>query len=388
MAKGRGRRESSINRPDRIVEKRFKENLPQRNRFNRRSWSPVRDNRWRENNSRYNKNGRNRDRFENSRRRSTPRRHSNSRRRSTSRGQSNFRRRSNSRHRSPYQNNKYRQPERKNRSRSPVQRKRDFSVDRYRNRKDDRDNNRNRSIRVKGIQSNKSKSLSPLQKQQRHSRSRSRSRSYSNKHRTLNSKLEVRARSKTPENRKQFQRNVSNDDEQQIERAVRTAALPPRHSSSSSSGSSSDSDSDSDSDHGKEATKNFGLVTADGEKIELKKTTKYTPVIAQKKPTSTYVPPSQPRKTLTEEEKEARLCEMQQNAKWHNKQLNMNRMRNEERLKRETEEEKNVEFDRNYIHKEMHKALTNQDSVEARLKSNKNNIQRMSSSMHSHFARK
>lgn len=79
---------------------------------------------------------------------------------------------------------------------------------------------------------------------------------------------------------------------------------------------------------------------------------------------------------------------MQKNAEWHDTEQHISRKRNEERARRDTEQEKHLEFDRNYIHKEMHKALTNQDSVEARLKSNKNNIQRMSSSMSSHFAKK
>lgn len=276
---------------------------------------------------------------------------------------------------SPYRNRK---------SRSPVRKRRSASADRYRaSRRNDeahskrRENDRRHDDRKRS----RSRSTSPNRKERRESRSRSRSRSKWTKESSKS--VHSQKRTKSPEKLPLTMPNKHIDEK----RTVQPKILPSRKSSSSSSGSS---DSDTDSDNGKAPLKPFGLVTASGEKIELerKNDSKNVPIVAQKKPTSTFVPPSQPKKKLTDEEKEARLREMQKNAKWHDQELYINRKRNEERAKHESEEEKNIEFDRNYIHKEMHKALTNQDSVEARLKSNKNNIQRMSSSMHSHFAKK
>lgn len=134
------------------------------------------------------------------------------------------------------------------------------------------------------------------------------------------------------------------------------------------------------------------MVTATGEKIELKtkgehKRESPKPSGGADKTSATLVAPVA-RKPLTEEEKQQRLHEMQQNANWHESQQNIKRQHIKERSEREQAEEKTTEFDRNYIHKEMNKALSKEDSLEARLKSNKNNIQRKSSSMHSHFTKK
>lgn len=173
---------------------------------------------------------------------------------------------------------------------------------------------------------------------------------------------------------------------------------PPKRSSStqsSDSDSSSSSSSSSDSDRSPPVARNYGLVTAGGQKIELKnkgddrrRSSRTPPKVASgsKKPTSTYVRPEKAR--LTEEDKEKRLREMQKNANWREKEREIDMKRSQYEAKRDAEKEQKTAFDRDYINKQMHKALATHTSVEARIKSNLNNIQRMGSSMNSSFVRK
>lgn len=79
---------------------------------------------------------------------------------------------------------------------------------------------------------------------------------------------------------------------------------------------------------------------------------------------------------------------MQQNADWREKERAMDLKRSQEEAKREAEKEQKTQFDKDYINKQMHKALANHTSVEARIKSNLNNIQRTGNSMNSSFVRK
>lgn len=140
------------------------------------------------------------------------------------------------------------------------------------------------------------------------------------------------------------------------------------------------------------AARSFGLVTADGKKIELKRThekhERKSPTqtsVANKKP-ATFVPP--PKKALTEEEKAKRLSEMQENVKWAVEERTKNFMRSQAEAKRDAEQQAADKFDKNYMHKELHKAFHNQDSVEARIKSKVNTIQRTSNSMNSNFTKR
>lgn len=140
------------------------------------------------------------------------------------------------------------------------------------------------------------------------------------------------------------------------------------------------------------AFRSYGLVTADGKKIELKGTHensgRKSPArtsVSDKKPT-TYVPP--PKKALTDEEKARRLSEMQENVKWAVEERTKSFMRNQEEAKREAEKQAADKFDKDYMHKELHKAFHNQDSVEARIKSKVNSIQRTSNSMNSNFTKR
>lgn len=136
-------------------------------------------------------------------------------------------------------------------------------------------------------------------------------------------------------------------------------------------------------------------MTAGGEKIAIKPTAspKTTHSDDTKKATSSRKQPAfvrgadRPTK-LSEEEKQKRLAEMQSNAEWRDdeRRRNVNKYR-AETAREEAERQKDT-FDRDYINKELHKAMANQNSVESRLRANKNNIQRSSGAMDSNFAKR
>lgn len=200
-------------------------------------------------------------------------------------------------------------------------------------------------------------------------------------------------------------KSVSKDRESPNNRPIYTVAMPPIRASSTSSTNSSSSSSSNNSKSGTAsdeseaemrkrllAAQSFGLVTADGKKIELKgtqeKNSRKSPAhtsVSSNKPTP-YVPP--PKKPLTDEEKALRLKEMQENVKWAVEERTKNFIRNQEEAKREAEQNAADKFDKNYMHKELHKAFHNQDSVESRIKSKLNTIQRTKSSMNSNFTKR
>lgn len=79
---------------------------------------------------------------------------------------------------------------------------------------------------------------------------------------------------------------------------------------------------------------------------------------------------------------------MEQNANWRETEREINVKRSRDDARRESEQEKNTQFDRDYINKQMQKALSNHSSVEDRIKSKLNNIQRTGQSMNQSFIRK
>lgn len=133
-------------------------------------------------------------------------------------------------------------------------------------------------------------------------------------------------------------------------------------------------------------------MTASGEAIALKNPSQsYT----SRKPTQTREPSksdtkkpaNQSRTKLTEEEKEERLREMTKNAEWRDKERESYVRKYHEDGRKEEDKHRAEEFDRNFIHKELHKSAQS-ETVESRLKSNRNNIQRSSGVMNTNFARR
>lgn len=154
-------------------------------------------------------------------------------------------------------------------------------------------------------------------------------------------------------------------------------------------------DSDEDRSRRVAANRNYGLVTASGESIALKNAvksytdrkamepTKDTKKIDWKKTSSQ----SSSRPKLSDAEKAERLREMTKNAEARDKERE-SYVRNYRKADRKEEERhRDEEFDRNFIHKELHKSAQS-ETVESRLKSNRNNIQRSSGAMDTNFAKR
>lgn len=91
---------------------------------------------------------------------------------------------------------------------------------------------------------------------------------------------------------------------------------------------------------------------------------------------------------LSEAEKEARLREMMENASWREEDRVKSVQKHREANAREEEHYKTQQFDKEFINKEVKKAIANQSSVGSRIRSNLNNIQRTSAAMNSNFTRK
>lgn len=131
----------------------------------------------------------------------------------------------------------------------------------------------------------------------------------------------------------------------------------------------------------------YGLVSADGKKIEIKN--KYQPVERKEsdKATKKMIQAKPKRVALTEEEKERKLMEMQDNARMRVIECQQIMERNK-KDKQAEEAQLSQTFDKDYVNKEMRKALANQFSVESRIKSNINNIQRSGRTMEANFAKR
>ncbi|XP_044742726.1 pre-mRNA-splicing factor CWC25 homolog [Chrysoperla carnea] len=135
----------------------------------------------------------------------------------------------------------------------------------------------------------------------------------------------------------------------------------------------------------RERAKHYGLVNAEGEKISASKSTHKH---VEKKPIKrveekkAWVKPS--REKLTEEEKEKRRQEMLENVQWKEK--------TRPKLKNNADDmdkdlHQNYKDDPEFLKKYLLKS-TDIGSVESRIKSNINNIQRRTTDMDSNFARR
>lgn len=143
------------------------------------------------------------------------------------------------------------------------------------------------------------------------------------------------------------------------------------------------------------AQQNWGLVTATGKSIALKndpktyadRATSSAKDTAKSDAATWKKPASSGRPKLTEAEKEERLREMMKNAEWRNVERESTVRKYHEDGRKEEDKHREKDFDRNFIHKELHKSAQS-ETVESRLKSNRNNIQRSSGAMNTNFARR
>lgn len=146
----------------------------------------------------------------------------------------------------------------------------------------------------------------------------------------------------------------------------------------------------SDDERRNNKPKNYGLVTASGAKIALENKTvvkRYTK--EELKPVRETAKKSEVKrkKPLTEEEMSAIREEMMQNASWREK--DRERVVKRHRESEEKEKTKHQEsFDKDFLNRHMKKAQDQVGSVESRIRSNLNNIQRSGRTMDSNFVKR
>jgi hypothetical protein len=241
----------------------------------------------------------------------------------------------------------------KNRSRSREQRVnyRDRSgEDKYRNRNVSRDKD-DRYTRQKDRNRNRSAEKSSRNK----SRTRSRDRKYRNR-----------------------SRSVEDLPSKKIDKKM---SVSPQKSSKSSS---------PDIRNPQSSSKQFGLVTASGEKIEMSskgEVKRYTKEELKPKREAPKKFDKNIKSQLTEEEKEKRYREMLSNADWREKdrEQNVKKYNDEVQQEQKTFEK---DFDRDFINRNIKHAQAQIGSLESRIKSNVNNIQRSGQSMNQNFAKR
>lgn len=175
------------------------------------------------------------------------------------------------------------------------------------------------------------------------------------------------------------------------------SSTPPPKSRLPRSSDSSDTDDECDEERKAAmqsvAARNYGLVTAAGDKIALKNLGDHPkPSAADDRSRAKLAPaastkPVPKKQPLTEEERAQRLAEMQANAEWRDddRRRAVGAYRAAERLE---QSEQHDRFDRDFANKAMQQAMATQHSVESRLRANKNNIQRRPAAMDENFARR
>lgn len=79
---------------------------------------------------------------------------------------------------------------------------------------------------------------------------------------------------------------------------------------------------------------------------------------------------------------------MMDNATWREADRSQVVRKHREAYAREEAQNRDRDFDKEFINKEVKKAIANQNSIGDRIRANLNNIQRTASSMDTNFARK
>uniref|UniRef100_A0A182QNA6 CBF1-interacting co-repressor CIR N-terminal domain-containing protein n=1 Tax=Anopheles farauti TaxID=69004 RepID=A0A182QNA6_9DIPT len=222
---------------------------------------------------------------------------------------------------------------------------------------------------------------------ERHVRGRSHSRSVERAtHARDNAKRRSRSRSAPRKSPLQTDRN---------KRSAKTHRTPV----SSSSTSDSDADTpqpqrqlDSDEERRMRKVRNFGLVTAAGEKIETRaqpdvRLYKREEIRAeQSKQKPTWNKPTERKRPLTEQELEEKRLAMMSNAQWREKERESNVKRYDAEDHRE-ESKQSGDYDKEFLTKQFKRAVAS-ETVESRIRSNRNNIQRSNGAMDRNFVKR
>ncbi|XP_053666385.1 pre-mRNA-splicing factor CWC25 homolog [Anopheles marshallii] len=257
-----------------------------------------------------------------------------------------------------------------------------------------RSNNRSPERKIyptKDKHSRRSRSVSAEKKSQKDIKRRSRSRSTST-HRKRPKDTKRRSRSRSPRRRS-------------CTPVKQKPATKSRRTPSASS-SSSDSDAteqptqsrpftgDSDDERRIKKIRNFGLVTASGEKLD---TSSSRPEVRlykreeikaeQSKQKPTWTKPKETKRPLSEKELEEKRLAMMSNAQWREKERESNVKRYESEDHREESATACREYDKEFLTKQLKRAAAS-ETVESRIRSNRNNIQRSNGAMDRNFVKR
>lgn len=262
------------------------------------------------------------------------------------------------------------------------------------NSSDDSDSDSGASSQRKRRSVSKDRDRSASQRHQRRSRSLDRDRRYRNRsrspeqsrdrsHHATSSKVH-RSRSRD-RGRSPKARNPSRSKEREHRRRS------PSSSSSSTGSQTPPKKYDSDEER-RPSARNFGLVSASGKKLELTKRDevrlyKREEIKAHQSSQKPSFSRPERKKPLTEEEMEAQRRAMLDNANWRDKERKKNVRRYEDEERKQDEKDRVKKYDKDFINQQF-KHAANNETVEKRIKSNRNNIQRSGGAMNDHFAKR
>ncbi|XP_055595891.1 pre-mRNA-splicing factor CWC25 homolog [Uranotaenia lowii] len=255
---------------------------------------------------------------------------------------------------------------------------------------DSSDSERERKVRKRNaVSREKDRSGNPRQ--------RNRSRSLQRKHRSRTRSKSADRFSHRDRNRPRSREHKQSPDRFRKRSPSRDRKNHRTRSVSSSSNSSPEEPRrnphmDSDEEERRPAKKNFGLVTSSGKKLELNKRDEVKLYKREEiKASQSSQKPSwsrpEKKKILTEEEMEARRREMLGNAAWRDQERQRNVKQYEDDDRRQEEKEGHRKYDKEFVNRQFKHAADN-ETVERRIKSNRNNIQRAGGSMSNNFARR
>uniref|UniRef100_A0A182RVR9 Cir_N domain-containing protein n=1 Tax=Anopheles funestus TaxID=62324 RepID=A0A182RVR9_ANOFN len=239
----------------------------------------------------------------------------------------------------------------------------------------------------------RSRSTSVEKKNTKDVKRRSRSRS-SAAERKKEKDIKRRSRSRSPRRR-------SSTPPSKAKTSTKSRRTP---SSSSSSGSYSDAAEqpsqsrpfadDSDDERRIKKRRNFGLVTASGEKLgtpssrpEVRLYKREEIKAEQSKQKPTWTKPKESKRPLSERELEEKRLAMMSNAQWREKERESNVKRYESEDHREESATAGREYDKEFLTKQFKRAAAS-ETVESRIRSNRNNIQRSNGAMDRNFVKR
>lgn len=147
---------------------------------------------------------------------------------------------------------------------------------------------------------------------------------------------------------------------------------------------------DTDGERKMAKPRNYGLVTASGDKIALESKEKVKFYSREELKPSREAAKKQEvkkRKPMTEEEMNALRDEMVKNADWREKDREKTVKKHRESAEREKQDHEK-DFDKDFLNRHLKKAQDQVGSVESRIRSNLNNIQRSGRTMDSNFVKR